>query len=524
MRKNTKRGFTLVELVIVIAVIAVLSAIIIPVTSSVVQNAKETVDKTTVKALNDALAQDESKNGKRTLYSDVINAMENYGYGVDKLTPLSSGDILWDSVNNTFVLYKDGKEVFRQKGSSRDVKDTELWKVANSDADIKNNSYSVYLAKNFAQNGITVTSGVDVGENNVNVDYKNQTGTAQNVIIRTNGGKLAVDAPNDTVNHYGTAGYVEIKAVANESYHEFGEVNLASIETGRFVAESTALVVRVHVAGNGAILKEENGANVWDYTKTSGVSISSVENKKDAEIKESSAISADEAKEAENTNVTKEGGVAEINGLQFADLQSAFNNAKNGDTVKVLENIDIKSAVYLLNKTITLDANGKTLYNSQYIWETPINSWSLISVREGANLTITGNGEFLAKKDDCYAVDLMDGGKCTIENGTFSGNIHAVYCLLGELTVKGGKFDVQQKYHVKGKENEFVLNCNDTNRKAGTAKITVMGGMFELFNPADCWAEGEHTTFLAEGYISTQKEVIYPDNGKHTFYEVTKAN
>ena len=46
MKKGTKKGFTLVELVIVIAVIAVLSAIIIPVTGSIVSNAKETVDKT----------------------------------------------------------------------------------------------------------------------------------------------------------------------------------------------------------------------------------------------------------------------------------------------------------------------------------------------------------------------------------------------------------------------------------------------------------------------------------------------
>lgn len=92
MKKGTKKGFTLVELVIVIAVIAVLSAIIIPVTGSIVSNAKETVDKTTVKALNTALAQDEAKNGARTLYSDVIDAMAEYGYGVDKLTPLSLGE------------------------------------------------------------------------------------------------------------------------------------------------------------------------------------------------------------------------------------------------------------------------------------------------------------------------------------------------------------------------------------------------------------------------------------------------
>ena len=41
MKRNTKKGFTLVELVIVIAVIAILSAVLIPTFSSVTKKAKE---------------------------------------------------------------------------------------------------------------------------------------------------------------------------------------------------------------------------------------------------------------------------------------------------------------------------------------------------------------------------------------------------------------------------------------------------------------------------------------------------
>ena len=46
------------------------------------------------------------------------------------------------------------------------------------------------------------------------------------------------------------------------------------------------------------------------------------------------------------------------------------------------------------------------------------------------------------------------------------------------------------------------MNCYDANRVAGIAKIVVTGGTFELFNPADCWAEGEHTNFCKEGYTT----------------------
>lgn len=42
MKKNNKKGFTIVELVIVIAVIAILSAVLIPTFSSVIGNAQNT--------------------------------------------------------------------------------------------------------------------------------------------------------------------------------------------------------------------------------------------------------------------------------------------------------------------------------------------------------------------------------------------------------------------------------------------------------------------------------------------------
>ena len=84
------------------------------------------------------------------------------------------------------------------------------------------------------------------------------------------------------------------------------------------------------------------------------------------------------------------------------------------------------------------------------------------------------------------------------------GNIHAVYVEEGSAIIKGGKYSVQQKYPQADKADEFVLNCYDANRAAGTAKITVYGGEFVKFNPADCWAEGAHTNFLAPGYKTTK--------------------
>lgn len=517
MKKGTKKGFTLVELVIVIAVIAVLSAIIIPVTGSIVSNAKETVDKTTVKALNTALAQDEAKNGARTLYSDVIDAMAEYGYGVDKLTPLSLGDILWDSQSNTFVLYKDGEEVMRDKGSSS-VDKVNLWRVAKNKDDLSP-EYSNYLADNFDNKTVSVKTGVDVGNNTVEVEYIRTTGDAQSVIFNTNGGGLTVNAPNDNVNHYGSASYVDIVAVANNSYHEFGMAAAVQVAQGRFVAESTAKVIRVHAAAQNITLEAKKGAVVAEYTKASTVSEIKVNGTTKAEATNSDNIKTDSD---EVINFAGENGVVEAKGFQFNDLQSAINVAKDGDTVKLLDNLVIDRTTVVNGKKITLDMNGKTISNTVDIWENHSKyDWSMISVQKGAELTITGNGALSAKANDCYAVDIQDGSKCTIENGTFVGNIHAVYVLEGELTVNGGHFSIIQPNgsHPYG----FLLNCYDANRENGTAKITVTGGTFERFNPADCWAEGEHTNFVADGYVVTSERI--PNGTENDFqYTVVKAN
>ena len=191
----------------------------------------------------------------------------------------------------------------------------------------------------------------------------------------------------------------------------------------------------------------------------------------------------------------------------------------NGGNIKVDANVDVDGDALVVAKKTTIDMNGKTLSNNGVdIWNEDTGSWSLISARNGAELTITGNGTFKAKENDSFVVDVQDGATVTIENGTFIGNVHAVYVYEGTANIKGGFYSVQQKYNVAGKENEFVLNCYDANREAGTAKIIVTGGTFVNFNPADCWAEGARTNFVAPGY-----SVISEKHGEDTWYTVVKG-
>ena len=203
---------------------------------------------------------------------------------------------------------------------------------------------------------------------------------------------------------------------------------------------------------------------------------------------------------------------AEKTASTYEELKSAISTANDGDTIKLLADIDLSQTI-TVNKTITLNMNGKKLYNTSDLWDNPTtdNNWSLISVRGSGNLTITGNGTFAAKENDCYAVDVQESATVTIKNGTFIGNIHAVYVFAGTANVEGGTYSVQQKYPDSAKGDEFVLNCYDANRANGTARINVTGGTFKNFNPANNAAEGEGNNF-ADNSLVVQKNNTVQNN------------
>ena len=75
------------------------------------------------------------------------------------------------------------------------------------------------------------------------------------------------------------------------------------------------------------------------------------------------------------------------------------------------------------------------------------------------------------------------------------------YVYTGNLTINGGEFNADG--------SKFTLNCfdanrtnKDTNQNTGAAKITVLGGRFYKFDPANNAAEGAGTNYVLTGYKS----------------------
>lgn len=189
----------------------------------------------------------------------------------------------------------------------------------------------------------------------------------------------------------------------------------------------------------------------------------------------------------------------------YDSLVEAINSASDGDTITLNGDIDVQQTL-VVTQDLTLDLAGHKLYNTNDLWDDQDNNWSLISVRENGDLTITGNGTLDAKKDDCYAVDVQDeNAKATLENGTFVGNITTVYVFEGTLVVKDGSYSIKQ-LNSNGVQSQYglTINCYDQNYKNGTAKVLITGGTFAHFNPVDNAAEGTGTNFATSGYETVE--------------------
>ena len=262
MKRSNKKGFTIVELVIVIAIIAVLAAVLIPTFAGVIRKANVAKDTQLVSNLNKALATDTAN--EHVTMTDALAAAAAFGYDVPKINAsATNNEILWDATNDLFCYYDADKAEITyipEYEPENATKPENFWVISTNATNAS--GYSVYYTG--TETEVAISSGFDAGTSAVNkVTYTND-GAAKTVTIRTNGGELIVNAPNDTVNHYGEASVVNITAVAGESYHEFGKADFTQVTSGRYVMESTgstnALVVvdttKVAVVENGSVAKK----------------------------------------------------------------------------------------------------------------------------------------------------------------------------------------------------------------------------------------------------------------------------
>lgn len=208
-------------------------------------------------------------------------------------------------------------------------------------------------------------------------------------------------------------------------------------------------------------------------------------------------------KNAGGTYGVKEGQyVAKVGSKKYETLADAIRLAAKGKTITLLCDVE-QNTQLTINKSITLDLNGKTIKNTVDIWGDTANA--ILSITNGAKVTITGNGTIDAKENDCYTINVVKGD-LTIENGTFYGNVSVVQVEEGSLSVKGGTFDLHQKWEGSSK---YLFNCIDSEFTSGNAKVAISGGTFVGFDPnvsPEQKVDGKTPSFAAPGVGITRNE------------------
>ena len=125
-----------------------------------------------------------------------------------------------------------------------------------------------------------------------------------------------------------------------------------------------------------------------------------------------------------------------------------------------------------------------------------------------------GTGTLFAKENDCYAVDVCDGGMLIVESGTYIGNISSIYVHTGTAYINGGYYKVQQVSSMNGYGE--TINCYDANFRNGTAKVVISGGSFYNFNPTDA----AEPIDCNNSYLSKNTKMVYDEESKS--YVITK--
>ena len=222
-------------------------------------------------------------------------------------------------------------------------------------------------------------------------------------------------------------------------------------------------------------------------------------------------------KNADGTYGVKEGKyVAAVGSKKCETLADAIRLAAKGKTVKLLNDVDldVKQGSGLVpqmtvsgKKKITLDLAGHKIgYTTESQAMNVSGTPAMFAVMDDSELTVEGNGTIDTElgNNTSYGFN-VNGGKVILNNGTYYGAMSVAQVQKGALEVKGGTYALATTIQTDAPQYaKFLINCIDAAYRDGTAKVSITGGTFVDFNPANCQAEGEGTNFLATGYITTK--------------------
>lgn len=488
MNKNRK-GFTIVELVIVIAIIAILAAVLIPTFASLIQKANISKDTQVIRNLNTAIA---TATEKPETMRDALKIAAEAGYLVDKINAAANGnDILWDSENKVFCYMnaETGAVAYipETKVDNAKVAKHQFWKVYDEKHPVPetaDQTYSVYWAGTAAPNVTAYKVGFDAGNctEALTITYKNEE-AGHDVMFYMNGGKLTVkDNTTSTQSLYGFVAEADI-TTGTECFYVYGTVAKATVNAGTVVAKKNSILV-VDSVKSGSVKKEGGivmAAADKNFDQNSNVQISTPDEMKAFALEISDAAGLAAFRDSVNSGMTYAGLTVKLTADIDLSTQGNWNPIGNR---------------YALNDNGTpVDTNDTNGANTQY-------RKAFMGIFDGQGHTISGlfidsnaknyKAPKAAAKDtntntSSYAALFGYVDNATVKNFTVNGtvlgtDVAGVIGILGEgclvdgivsnVTV-GGKTGENEEQLLRGKAGGII---NMTKGANSTIKNCINNG------------------------------------------------
>lgn len=286
--KKLKKAFTIVELVIVIAVIAILAAVLIPTFTSIIRKANEASDTALAKNMNTVLSTAEAGGDAPVDMEEVTYLMEQNGFKLENLNPTADGNVfVWNKATNRITYINRDKEVVYSgdnlASGSAFTASGDYWLTVKTAGDIEAwSGLSYYFAdKQIADDtaGLTFStpSSVDTGTYSYQGTITYTFTEEAEVSVYGHVNALTVNAPEATVNNYSSVNKVTIQQVGANSYHEYGYaktlVVAATAVKANIVIEKTGMVEEVDTSAapdckftNNGYVYRRNGEPDTDTT------------------------------------------------------------------------------------------------------------------------------------------------------------------------------------------------------------------------------------------------------------------
>ena len=250
-----QKNHRILTIVLIVIIILLLLGGIVPLLVAFISNQGVSQDVELIRNLNTALKLDKKEHRNMT---EALDTAENAGYIVSRINAQkTNNEILWDSKNDVFVYLNTEKKALEYVGDSvseaakltltRGSDQPYLWSICEK---VPAYNFSMYWNGKESDIPATIHTGFDAGKTEITkpIHYVNTTGGAQNVVIRTNSYEsvTTIEAPLDTVHHYGQARRVDIKSIAWDSYHEYGDVKLIKVASGHILINNESQIDGIH--------------------------------------------------------------------------------------------------------------------------------------------------------------------------------------------------------------------------------------------------------------------------------------